>query len=189
MRTHRVLGYGALLDPAWARDLCGPDHVRSVRVGRLRGWRRHWGILYRNGCWEDGLYVDGATGEPWDGGVAFLGVREAQGDGMPVREIEVDDVGLAAIDDEECLYRRIDARDRYETGTAAVEGPVWLYVDAPEDWPHARYEGSRVAVVRSYHDAVRRAAAGLVPGGAAAYAATTDPCPWPRRDLTYVRRR
>jgi hypothetical protein len=178
----RVLGYGALLDPAHVLDLCGREHVRRMGVGTLRGYRRHWNLVYRNGCWDEGRYVDRATGEPFDGGVAFLGVHEAVGIEMPVREIEVDAAGLAAIDEEEYMYRRVDV-----SATHGGPAPVWLYVDVAEDFFEGRYEGPSVVVASDYRNMVENAAAALVPDGAEQFAKTTAPCPWPVRDLAWRR--
>lgn len=171
-----VLGYGALLDPEHVAELCGEEHVLEIREGRLSGYRRHWNLVYRNGCWDEGRYVERATGEPFPGGISFLGVEEAPGETLAVREIEVDATGLDAIDDEEYLYRRIDVRERYQrAGAAPPPGPVWLYRDAAEEFPEGRYYGDRVVIARDYLERVR--------------AASPDPLPsppWPVADLVWV---
>jgi hypothetical protein len=171
-----VLGYGALLDPGHVAELCGAEHVLGTTQGRLSGFRRHWNLVYRNGCWDEGRYEVAVTGEIFEGGVAFLGVEEAPGESLLVREIAVDAEGLAAIDDEEYLYRRVDVRDRYARtdGSRVPPGPVWLYVDVPDEFPEGRYEGDRVVVAREYLDRVRAAAADPLP-----------PPPWPVVDLIY----
>jgi len=182
----RVLGYGALLDPEHVRRLCGASHVLAFRVGRLTGWRRHWNLIYRNGCWDEGGFVDAATGERWDGGVAFLGVEEAPGVVMPVSEIEVDGEGLAAIDAEEFMYRRVDVTGQYARDDGSTgDGPVWLYRDVPEEFPGAVYVGERVAVNRGYHDGVRAAAGELWEDGLREFEGTTEPCRWEVRSLVW----
>jgi hypothetical protein len=181
-----VLGYGALLEPEHVRSLAGEEHVRIVGPGFVRGWRRHWNLVYRNGCWEEGRFVDAATGEPVEGGVAFLGVRPDPAAELPVLEIEADDHAVEIIDDEEFMYRRIDVIDAYRRLSGApVTGPVWLWRDVPEEFPEGRYDGDRVVVAREYHERVRAAAAVLLPDGDGLFEETTEACPWPLADVRW----
>ena len=183
----RVLGYGSLLDPAYVRDVCGESHVHAFGRGWLHGLRRHWRLVYRNGCWDEGEYVHADSGSPFRGGIAFLGLREEPGAEMPVSEILVDSHALATIDLEEYLYRRVDVRDRYLTSQErrAPRAPVWLYRDFPGDYPEGRYEGPTVVVTREYAERIAVAASELLPGGVDHFERTTDPCPWPVADLVW----
>jgi len=183
----RVLGYGALLDSEYVRNLCGPEHVYSIGRGWLHGFRRHWRLVYRNGCWDEGEFVRKDTGEPYRGGIAFLGLVEDPGSEMPVSELLLDSDAVATLDLDEYLYRRVDVRDQYLTSQErrAPHAPVWLYRDFPNDYPEGRYHGSSVVVTLEYAERVAVAAQDLLPGGVDHFERTTDACPWPVVDLVW----
>ncbi len=182
-----VLGYGALLDPEHVQTLCGESHLLGIGLGWLHGFRRHWRLVYRNGCWDEGRYVHSGSGEPFEGGVAFLGIEESPGTEMPVSELRVDEEALAVLDSEEYLYRRVDVRDAYLNAEErrARRAPVWLYRDFAADYPEGRYSGSNVVVALSYAERVAVAASEILPDGVDHFERTTEACPWPVLDLEW----
>jgi len=150
---------------------------------RLRGHRREWGVAMDNRRTIPGykFYVDPVTGERPAVFVAFLDIR-------PDPEREVNGVvfpaggdALAALDDRERSYERIDVSDLVD-----LDGRVWAYrgrAAARERFAAGRRAGTAV-VARLYLEQIR--------AGFAAYGAleefdrSTDPWGPPLRDLRRI---
>ena len=181
-----VLGYGALLCREHVGELCGPSGLRSFRRGQLAGYRRHWEVLYRNGCYAEGHYVSKEDGSFFPGGIAFLGVRPEADASLKVSEIDLDEEALARVDQEEFLYRRIDVSHSYHPdGGRSPKGPIWLYREAPEEFPGGWYHGDHCVVSREYHARVSAAAARMFPNDPLEFERSTEACPWPIAELVW----
>jgi gamma-glutamylcyclotransferase (GGCT)/AIG2-like uncharacterized protein YtfP len=171
-----VFGYGSLVAG------------RGVRA-RLHGHRRVWGVAMDNAVDLPGykLYLapDGTRPALC---VAFLDVVEdpaATVDGLCV---PVGAQRLAALDDRERNYDRIDVTARV-TADVPLAGRVWTYRGRAESrarFAAARRDG-RCAIARDYLAAVEAGVRGVL-GDAAwdAFAAATPPDGLPVRDLRRV---
>ncbi len=136
--------------------------------------------------WEGGEgvkhFLDRATGERPRIRVAYLDVYEREGSAVNGLALPVDEDRLAELDAREVNYRRIDVSEAFE-GEGA--GRVFTYVGldaARERCRQARAEGNG-AVSRDYVAEVRCAFERLAPDAPAEFNRTTDPCPFPERDL------
>ena len=131
-----VFGYGSLLEGA-AGTPC-----------RLSGHRRHFGVAMDNRRTIPGYkyYLDAATGERPAVFVAFLDIVEDPGSAVEGLALEVDPATLAALDDRERNYRRVE-----------VDGRLWAYTGLPEARErYARAAAAGAAVVSlAYLDGVR----------------------------------
>ena len=146
-----VFGYGSLLDGATGTPC------------RLRGWRRRFGVAMDNRRTIPGYkyFLDARTGARPEVFVAFLDVLPDPGAAVDGVAAQVDAARLAALDDRERNYARVDvsaARD------VELGGPVWAYAGLPE--ARERYAAAaaagRAVVARAYVDDVR---AGLAAHG------------------------
>jgi dephospho-CoA kinase len=152
--------------------------------GRLRGFRRRWGVAMNN--WEGGEgtkhWLDRETGERPHIRVAYLDIYEHEGSAVNGLALPVDAERLAELDARELNYRRVDI-------TAAFEGdvtePVFTYVglEAAHERCRRGIEESNAFVSRSYLSEVRRAFERLGLDALAEFDRTTDPLPFPQRDL------
>src|SRR5687767_4290065 len=155
-----VFGYGSLLEAAGGTPR------------RLSGHRRRFGVAMDNRRTIPGYkyYLDAATGERPEVFVAFLDIVVDPGSAVEGLSFAVDPATLAALDDRERNYRRVE-----------VDGRLWAYSGLPEArerYARAVAEGSAV-VARAYLKTVR---AGLA---AAGLAFDTEP-EVPVRDLVRV---
>ena len=138
-----VFGYGSLVRR--------PDGVACS----LRGFRRRWGVAMDNTRDVPGykFYVDSATGERPAVFVAFVDLEEARGASAEGVAFAVDEAQLAALDDRERSYARVDVRERL---SVVFDGPVWAYIGRPEARERfARGMAAGTTVVsREYRDSV-----------------------------------
>jgi len=152
--------------------------------GRLRGFRRRWGVAMNN--WEGGEgakhWLDRETGERPHIRVAYLDIYERAGSAVNGLALPVEAERLAELDAREINYRRVDV-------TAAFEGDVtervftYVGLDAARERCRLGVEESNAFVSRSYLSEVRHALERLSPGAIAEFDRTTDPLPFPERDL------
>lgn len=155
--------------------------------GRLRGFRRYWGVAMNN--WEGGEavkhWLDPETGERPSIRVAYLDIYGQAGAAVNGLALPVDADRLAELDAREINYRRVDV-------TAAFEGDgsgrVFAYVglDAARERCRRGIEEANAFVSRDYAAAVRCVFERLAPGALAEFDRTTDPVPFPERDLRVV---
>ncbi len=172
-----VFGYASLVALGDAKAL----------PGRLRGYRRCWGAAMNN--WEGGEvakhWLDRESGERPHIRVAYLDLREQEGSAVNGLALPVDADRLAELDAREVNYTRIDASAAFEP---TVRGPVFTYVGlaaARERCRQGVAEGN-LFVSSDYANSVRRAFERLAPGALAEFDRTTDPRPFPERDLRVI---
>jgi gamma-glutamylcyclotransferase (GGCT)/AIG2-like uncharacterized protein YtfP len=176
MAAH-VFGYGSLVTGA-------------ARIVTLRGHRRVWGVAMDNRVAVPGYKVyelpDG-TRPPVS--VAFLDLVPDEGIAVNGGLLAVDGTGLAALDDRERQYERVDVTRAIEPAIPTGDGPVWAYVG--RDPGRARVAAGRartadVVVQRAYADRVEAAFASLGAVELERYRASTEPVPFPLADLARV---
>ncbi len=165
-------------------------------AGRLRGFRRRWGVAMNN--WEGGdavkHFLDRATGERPRIRVAYLDLYEHPGSAVNGLALSVDRERLEALDAREVNYERVELTAAFEPDGAAAPLPdsprVFAYLGLAEARERCRQGAADgdTFVSRDYAQGVREAFAGLVPGALGDYERSTDPCPFPERDLETVHR-
>jgi hypothetical protein len=161
--------------------------------GRLRGYRRFWGAAMNN--WEGGEgvkhFLDRETGERPPIRVAYLDVYEQEGAAVNGLALPVDAERLALLDAREVNYRRVDVSGAFEPLGSAVmpAGPsVFTYVGldaARERCRRGEAEGNAF-IAGDYAAGVRRAFEALAPDALSEFDRTTDPPPFPERNLRTV---
>jgi cation transport regulator ChaC len=179
-----VFGYASLVALPQSLSIEGAEQPLP---GRLCGYRRFWGAAMNN--WEGGEgakhWIDRETGERPRIRVAYLDVEVSPGDSVNGVAIPVDAERLAMLDAREINYSRLDVSTAFEP---QVPDPVFTYVGldaARERYRQGAAEGN-VFVSRDYAGLVRRAFERLAPGALAEFDRTTDPLPFPERDLRVV---
>jgi hypothetical protein len=155
--------------------------------GRLRGFRRRWGVAMNN--WEGGEGVkhwfDRATGERPRIRVAYLDIYEQAGSAVNGLALPVDAERLVALDRREINYERIEVTDAFEP---EVSGSVFTYIGlaaARERCRQGAAEGDAF-VAGDYVAGVRRAFEQLGSRALAEFDHTTDPLPFPERNLRMI---
>lgn len=172
-----VFGYASLV---------GLEEAETL-PGRLRGFRRHWGVAMNN--WEggDGVkhFLDRETGERPRIRVAYLDIYERPGSTVNGVALPVDATRLAALDVRELNYARIEVTGAFEP---EVDRRVFAYLglDAARKRCRQGATDGNLFVSRDYLERVRQAFAGLAPGALAEFDRSTDPLPFPERDLSVV---
>ncbi len=152
--------------------------------GRLRGYRRHWGVAMNN--WEGGEgakhWLDRSSGERPRIRVVYLDLREQEGSAVNGLALPVNRDRLAELDAREINYARIDVSAAFEP---AVQGNVFTYVglDAARERCRQGAAEGNAFVSSDYAGSLRRAFEQLTPGALAEFDSTTDPLPFPERDL------
>lgn len=163
--------------------------------GRLRGYRRFWGAAMNNleGGEEVKHWLDRESGQRPRIRVAYLDLYEHAGSAVNGLALPVDAARLAALDAREANYERIDVSAAFEATAeteAAIDpaGCIFTYVGleaARERCRQGAAEGD-VFVSREYAAGVRLAFERLGADALAEYERTTDPLPFPERDLRMV---
>jgi len=161
--------------------------------GRLRGYRRFWGAAMNN--WEGGEeakhFLDRDTGERPRIRVAYLDLREQEGSAVNGVALPVDTERLATLDAREINYERVDVTDAFEPAAdvdaAAADPPgrVYAYIglDAARERCRQGVADGDIFVSRDYAAGVRLAFERLGADALAEYERSTDPLPFPERDL------
>jgi hypothetical protein len=178
-----VFGYASLVglsDPA-------------ALPGRLCGFRRRWGVAMDN--WEGGdevkHFLDRETGERPRIRVAYLDMYEAAGCVVNGLALPVDRERLAVLDAREVNYERAELTAAFEPAAGApLPGTprVFAYLGSGEARERCRRGAADgdAFVSRDYARGVRRAFRDLVPDALSEFDRTTDPLPFPERDLRVV---
>jgi cation transport regulator ChaC len=184
-----VFGYGSLVALEDA----------EAAPGRLRGYRRFWGAAMNN--WEGGdavkHFLDPTTGERPRVRVAYLDVYERSGSAVNGLALPVDAARLAALDAREVNYSRVEVTNAFEPtarmpdaslparSSASIRRRVFTYVgrDAARERCRQGVADGNAFVSRDYVVAVRRAFERLGAGALTEFDRTTDPLPFPERDL------
>ncbi len=186
-----VFGYASLVGMRTAYS----SDVEDVPLsGRLRGFRRRWGVAMNN--WEGGdavkHFLDRATGERLRIRVAYLDLYEHPGSAVNGLALPVGRERLEALDAREVNYERVELTAAFEPDGAAAPLPdsprVFAYLGLAEARERCRQGAADgdAFVSRDYAQGVRDAFARLAPGARAEFGRTTDPLPFPERDLRVV---
>jgi hypothetical protein len=167
--------------------------------GRLRGFGRFWGAAMDN--WDAvndrKHFLDRAGGERPHVRVAYLDIEPREGSSVNGLAIPVDAGRLAALDAREVNYERIDVTDAFEpapgdprAGESLPSPPrrVFTYVgtEAARERCQRGLADGDCCVSRDYLANVRAAFTALGDDALAELDRTTDPLPFPERDLTLV---
>lgn len=179
-----VFGYASLVTPEG-------DTV----LGRLHGYRRYWGAAMNN--WEGGAeakhFLDRDTGERPRIRVAYLDIEPSEGSVVNGIAIPVDAERLRAFDAREINYERVEVTGAFESavdGDKATDAParVFTYIglDAARERCRQGAADGDVYVSRDYAAGVRLAFERLGADALAEYERSTDPLPFPERDLQVV---
>lgn len=177
-----VFGYGSLVELKQPLALDGRLH--PAMPGRLRGFRRRWCVAMNN--WEtsedEKHFLDPASGLKPRVAVAYLDLEEAAGEAVNGLAVPVDARRLAELDRREVNYRRLEVSAAFEPATPHA---VFAYrgTAAARARCRAGEDGTEVYVSRQYAERVRRAFVALGPGQLAEYERTTEPPPFPQREL------
>jgi len=163
-------------------------------LGRLHGYRRFWGAAMNN--WEGGEeakhFIDRETGERPRIRVAYLDIEPREQSTVNGVAIPADAERLRAFDAREINYERVEVSDAFEPIDAAAapagSSPVFTYIglDAARERCHQGAADGDICVSRDYVAGVRLAFERLGDDPLAEYERTTDPLPFPERDLQVV---
>lgn len=161
--------------------------------GRLHGYRRFWGVAMNN--WEGGEgvkhWLDRESGERPHVRVAYLDIYGRPGSAVNGLALPVDEERLADLDAREINYRRVEVSGAFEPFGARAEAAtprVFTYVglDAARERCRQGVGEGDMFVSRDYAAGVHRAFERLTPDALAEFDRTTDPLPFPERDLRAV---
>jgi cation transport regulator ChaC len=180
-----VFGYASLVALPESLSIEGAEH--SPVRGRLLGFRRYWGAAMNN--WEGGEdvkhFLDRESGERPRIRVAYLDVEPQDGCSVNGVAIPVDAERMEMLDAREINYSRLDVSAAFEP---QLRQRVFTYIgldSARERCRQGAAEGN-VFVSSDYAGSVRRAFERLDPQALAEFERTTDPLPFPERDLRVV---
>ena len=155
--------------------------------GRLRGYRRVWGAAMNN--WEGGdaakHWIDRETGERPRIRVAYLDIEPSEGGTVNGVAIPVDMERLAQLDAREINYSRVDVTAEFE-GPAAGRVYTYIGLDAAHERCRLGAAEGNIVASRDYAAGVRLAFQRLGDDALAEVDRTTDPLPFPKRDLQVV---
>jgi gamma-glutamylcyclotransferase (GGCT)/AIG2-like uncharacterized protein YtfP len=179
MREH-VFGYASLVARA-----------ATARLATLRGHRRVWSVAMDNRVAVPGYKVyESPDGRRAAVAVAFLDVEPAPGAEITGALLEVDRDELRALDERERQYRRVDVTAAIDAARLPPAGArVWTYVgrrEGRERVRRGRAGDAPIVIQRAYLELVRGAFLALGPAHAARFAASTEPPPFPVRELARV---
>lgn len=192
-----VFGYASLV--ALREPVVVEGEERAPVPGRLRGYRRGWGVAMDN--WDPvndrKHFLDPRTGERPRIRVAYLDLTRGDGSAVDGLALPVDAARLASLDEREVNYERIEVTGAFEAGAGEGAAAVW-----PDDDRVFTYVGTAAArercrlgtehgdafVSAAYVAAVRAGFESLAPGALAEFDRTTDPLPFPEHPLRPVTR-
>jgi hypothetical protein len=161
--------------------------------GRLHGYRRCWGTAMNN--WEGGEsakhWLDRETGERPRIRVAYLDLQPEEGNAVNGVAIPVDAERLAAFDAREINYERVEVSDAFESiDPPALADPFHVYtyvgLSAARERCRQGVADGNAFVSRDYAAGVRLAFERLGSDALAEFDRTTEPLPFPERDLQVV---
>jgi cation transport regulator ChaC len=182
-RIDYVFGYGSLAE--LTQPLSVGERLFPVVPGRLRGFRRRWGVAMNN--WEasedEKHFLDPETGLKPRLSVAYLDLAEAAGEAVNGLAIPVDAARLRELDAREVNYERAEASAAFEPRIAHA---VFVYrgtASAQRRAEAAAANGGEIYASRQYVERIERAFTSLGPGQLDEYQRSTEPLPFPERDL------
>jgi cation transport regulator ChaC len=177
-----VFGYGSLVEIT--EPLVVGERLFPAVPGRLRGFRRRWGVAMNN--WEAAAdekhFVDPESGLKPRLAVAYLDIEEASGEAINGLAIPVDSVRLRELDAREINYERVEVSTALEPSLAH---DVYVYrgTAAARRRSRAGADGAEIYASRQYVERIERAVAALGPGQLDEYERSTEPLPFAIRDL------
>lgn len=175
--TAYVFGYASLV------ALRTPEAV----PGRLRGYRRRWGVAMdnRDAANDHKHFVVPGTGERPCLRVAYPDIRPADGDSVNGLALLADAERLAQLDAREVNYERVEVTAAFKP---ALPDPVFAYVGsaAARERCRAGVVAGNVCIGSGYLDLVREAFAALGEGALEEFERTTGPPPFPVRKLERI---
>lgn len=178
-----VFGYASLV---------GFDEPAAL-PGRLNGFRRFWGAAMDN--WDavndPKHFVDPETGERPRIRVAYLDIYEQEGSSVNGLALPVDEARLAALDEREVNYERVDVSGAFEASGGERNdrhGAVFTYTgtEAARERCRAGIAESNICVSAGYVAALRSAFERLGTGALDEFDRTTDSLTLPERDLERI---
>jgi hypothetical protein len=176
--TEHVFGYASLVGAPGA-----------TRLVTLRGHRRVWGVAMDNRVAVPGYKVyEEPDGDRPAVAVAFLDLEPDPGAAVTGALLDLTEDELRALDDRERQYRRADVTAAIEPAPPAG-ARVWTFVGREpgrERVRRGREDGAPVVIQRAYVDLVERAFRALGPEHHERYLASTEPPPFPLRELARV---
>lgn len=181
-RIDYVFGYGSLVD--LKEPLVVGGHPFPALPGRLDGFRRRWGAAMNN--WEatetEKHFVEPGSDLKPRITVAYLDIEEWPGGSVNGLAIPADATRLEELDVREVNYRRIDVSSRFQP---PISHRVFAYrgTDAARRRCREARSDAEIHVSRQYVAQIRSAFAALGPDQLAEYDRTTEPLPFPERDL------
>ncbi len=180
-----VFGYASLVGLREPFAVGGVE--REPVAGRLRGFRRTWGAAMDN--WDSANdhkhFVEPSTGERPHLRVAYLDLEPSEGRTVNGLAIPVDAARLGVLDAREVNYSRIDVSSAFEPPIARR---IFTYVgtEAARERRRRGAADGNVFVSRDYVAAVRQAFERLAPDALTELDRTTEPLPFPERDLKLI---
>jgi cation transport regulator ChaC len=181
-RIDYVFGYGSLAE--LTQPLAVGERLLPAVPGRLRGFRRRWGVAMNN--WEasedEKHFVDPETGLKPRLAVAYLDLEEAPDEAVNGLAIPADAARLRELDAREINYERIDVSVAFEPTIART---VFVYrgTEAARQRARAGVDSGEIYASRQYVERIERAFNALGPGQLDEYGRSTEPLPFPLRDL------
>jgi hypothetical protein len=177
-----VFGYGSLVELSEPLEVAG--RLFPAVPGRLHGFRRGWRAAMNN--WEateeEKHFVDPESGLKPRIRIAYLDIDERQGASVNGLAIPVDATRLEGLDVREVNYRRIDVSSCFQP---RIPHRVFSYrgTDAARARCRHAAHDAEIHVSRQYVARIRSAFAALGADQLAEYDRTTEPLPFPERDL------
>jgi len=181
-RIDYVFGYGSLAELTQPLSVGG--RLFPAVPGRLRGFRRRWGVAMNN--WEasedEKHFVDPGSGLKPRLAVAYLDIEKAPGEAVNGLAIPVDAARLRELDAREINYERIDASAGFDP---AIAHTVFVYrgTEAARQRVRAGADGGEIYASRQYVERIERAFKALGPGQLDEYERSTEPLPFAVREL------
>ena len=179
-RISYVFGYGSLAE--LTEPLAIGERLFPALPGRLHGFRRRWGVAMNN--WEASAdekhFVDPESGLKPSLAVAYLDIEAAPGEAVNGLAVPVDAARLGELDSREINYERIDVSSAFEPPSAHA---VFAYRGTAAARRRAAADGVEIFASRQYVERIERAFAALGPGQLDEYRRTTEPLPFPVREL------
>jgi hypothetical protein len=177
-----VFGYGSLVE--LIQPLVVAGRLFPAVPGHLRGFRRNWGVTMNN--WEASAdekhFVDPESGLKPTLAVAYLDLEEAPAEAVNGLAIPVDAARLRELDAREINYERAEVSAAFEPALAHT---VFVYrgTAAARQRSRAGADGIEIYASRQYIERIERAFTALGPGQLDEYQRTTEPLPFPVREL------
>jgi hypothetical protein len=179
-----VFGYASLVA---LREPFSHEVEDAPQPGRLHGFQRFWGAAMNN--WEGGEeakhWIDRDSGERPRIRVVYLDLYEHGGSAVNGLALPVDAARLATLDEREVNYERIEVSGAFEP---TLPHPAFTYVglDAARERCRRGAADGNAFVSGDYVADVRRAFERFGADAVGEFDHTTDPLPFPERDLQMV---